>query len=187
MTAFVRTRHVSLLACLAALLFFDGVAAHAAGGKWTFTGGPDSDNAAMMYQEDGKTVFDLGVGRAIVLWIAYPGPRQPGPPKSDGEILPLHEETIKIHTATDVFVMKGKLMNDVPNEPGFDPNTTYFEQDDLGVDRGSTEFEAQAFERVLQRRPSGRSVERSRSGVVAMTQIDLCGLVARVGPMTAVS
>jgi hypothetical protein len=98
MKPFVVARHLSLLVCLAALLLFLGAAAHAAGGKWNFTHDP-RDHPELTYQENGKTVFFLGVGRAIALWIAYPGPPQPDK----------DEETIEIRTAQDVFVMKGEL------------------------------------------------------------------------------
>jgi hypothetical protein len=139
---FVVARYPSLLVSLAALLLFFGAAALAAGGKWSFTHDPRG-NPGLTYMENGKTVFFLGVGRAIGLWIAYPGPRLPDPPKSDkNKDDDIREETIEIHTATDVFVMKGNLTNIGDDNPDkFDSGRTYFYQWDLGVGRESTEFD----------------------------------------------
>jgi hypothetical protein len=174
MMVFVFLRHLSLLVCLAALLPFLGAAADAAGGKWTFT--HDSrDNPELTYQENGKTVFTLGEGRAIGLWIAYPGPRQPDPPTSDdndGNIVPLHEETIEIHTATDVFVMKGELTNDVPDD--FNSDSTYFLQWDLGIDRASTEFANldEKWSKFIKSLEASREIEiRTKAGNLVLPRI----------------
>jgi hypothetical protein len=130
MKAFLVARHLWPVVCLAALLPFLGAGAYAAGGEWSFTHDP-RDNPELTYQENGKTVFSLGVGRAIGLWIAYPGSPQPAK----------EEETIEIRTAQDVFVMKGELTNDHDFDAAMPSGATYFLQYDLGVDRASTEFD----------------------------------------------
>jgi hypothetical protein len=126
MKAFVVARYQSLLLCITALQLLLGAAVYASEGKWSFTHDPRG-HPELTYLENGKTLFFLGVGRAIGLWIAYPGPPQP-----DKE-----DEVIEIRTATEKWVMRGDLVND----HGFDRGVTYFRQWDLGVDRASTPFD----------------------------------------------
>jgi hypothetical protein len=45
-------------------------------GSWHFE--KDSrDQPSLAYLRDDKVAFDIGVGRAVGLWIAYPGRRRP--------------------------------------------------------------------------------------------------------------
>jgi hypothetical protein len=97
-------------------------------GSWHFERDP-RDHPELEYRQGSKVIFYLGVGRAIGLWIAYPGPPQP-----DGET------TITITTASKKYVMKGELTDNHDFKSG-EERTTYFFQDDMGLSRRSPEFE----------------------------------------------
>jgi len=118
-----------LLAAICAALATPSVPAEnaigAEAGQWAFERN-SRENPSIVYRENGKTLFYLGVGRAIGLWIAYPRSVQPD-----------RAGSVEILTARDSWIMKGDLVND----HGFDPGVTFFRQWDLGVDRPKTDFD----------------------------------------------
>ena len=87
------------------------------------------DQPSLEYRQGDKVVFSLGVGRAVGLWIAYPGPPQP-----DGDA------TITIRTSSRTWTLKGELTNDHSALSGNDERATYFLQWDMGLSRPKPEF-----------------------------------------------
>lgn len=96
-------------------------------GSWRFEKDA-GDHPSLEYLQGDKVIFDISVGRAISLWVAYPGPSQP-----DGKA------TITIVTASKKWKMKGELTND-HDFKGFDERATYFLQSDMGLSRPKPEF-----------------------------------------------
>ena len=86
------------------------------------------DQPSLEFRRGDKVVFDIGVGRAVGLWIAYPGP-----PQADGKT------TISIQTSSKSWIVKGELTNDHPFNRG-DQRVTYFLQWDMGLSRPKPEF-----------------------------------------------
>jgi hypothetical protein len=89
----------------------------------------DREQPALRYLHDEKIVFFIGVGRAVGLWIAYPGPPQP-----DGKA------KITIRTSSRVWRMNGELTNDHNALAHPDERATYFLQWDMGLSRPKPEF-----------------------------------------------
>lgn len=88
------------------------------------------DQPSLQYVQDGKIVFFIGLGRAIGLWIAYPGPRRP-----EGKA------TITIRTSSRTWTMKGALTNDDDSLDYTNKHATYFLQWDMGLSRPKPEFD----------------------------------------------
>jgi hypothetical protein len=86
------------------------------------------DQPSLAYRKGDKIIFDVGVGRAVGLWIAYPEP-----PQSNGNA------TIIIQTSSKIWRMKGELTNDHTFNRG-DERATYFLQWDMGLSRPKPEF-----------------------------------------------
>ena len=104
-----------------------GLAAAEEKGSWHFE--KDSrDQPSLEYRQGDKVIFNIGVGRAVSVFVAYPGPPQP-----DGDT------TITIVTASKKWEMKGELTND-NDFKGFDKRATYFLQSDMGLSRPKPEF-----------------------------------------------
>ena len=89
----------------------------------------ERDHPSLAYQQGEKVIFYIGVGRAVGLWIAYPGPPQP-----DGAT------AITIKTSSRTWTMKGELANDHDFNRG-DAPATYFLQWDMGLSRPKPEFD----------------------------------------------
>lgn len=87
------------------------------------------DHPSLQYRQADKVIFQIGVGRAVGLWIAYPGPPQP-----DGDA------TITIQTSSRKWTVKGELTNDHSFNRG-NERATYFLQWDMGLSRPKPEFE----------------------------------------------
>ncbi len=87
------------------------------------------DQPSLQYLKGDKVVFLIGVGRAVGLWIAYPGPPQP-----DGNT------TITIQTSSKTWAMKGALTNDHSSLNCSDEQASYFQQWDMGLSRPKPEF-----------------------------------------------
>jgi hypothetical protein len=125
----IRAHHA--LVGLSMLMLSMGIIGSAAAeqkGSWHFER-ESRGHPQLIYREGSKVVFYLGVGRAVGLWIAYPGP-----PQKEGET------TITITTASKKWTMKGELTNDHSFKRD-DERATYFLQWDMGLDRPSPEFE----------------------------------------------
>jgi hypothetical protein len=88
----------------------------------------DRDQPSLQYLRDDKIVFSIGVGRAVGLWIAYPGPLQPD-----------EKATITIKTSSRIWRMNGELTNDRSDHA--DDHATYFLQWDMGLSRPKPEFD----------------------------------------------
>ncbi len=86
------------------------------------------DQPSLEYRQGDKVIFHVGVGRAVGLWIAYPGPPQP-----DGNA------TVTIQTSSSTWTVKGELTNDHSFNRG-DERATYFMQWDMGLSRRKPEF-----------------------------------------------
>jgi hypothetical protein len=78
------------------------------------------DQPSLEYRQGDKVIFYVGVGRAVGLWIAYPG-RSP----RDGHA------TISIRTSSRRWTMKGELTHDHSFNRG-NERATYFLQWDMG-------------------------------------------------------
>jgi hypothetical protein len=89
----------------------------------------DRGQPSLQYLRDDKIVFLIGVGRAVGLWIAYPGPRQPD-----------RKATIIIKTSSRIWRMNGELTNDHGTLDHSDDYATYFLQWDMGLSRPKPEF-----------------------------------------------
>jgi len=89
----------------------------------------DRDQPSLEYLRDHKVIFFIGVGRAVGLWIAYPGPPQP-----DGKA------TITIKTSSRIWRLRGELTNDLDALDHPDERATYFLQWDMGLARPKPEF-----------------------------------------------
>lgn len=90
----------------------------------------ERDQPSLQYLRDDKIVFFLGVGRAVGLWVAYPGPPQP-----DGKA------TITIKTSSRTWTMHGELTSDRSALDHADEHATYFLQWDMGLSRPKPEFD----------------------------------------------
>jgi hypothetical protein len=127
------TTHVRLLAILVAVSGLGLSAASAAGGTsndtwkgaWKFEIPPPRDQPWLIYYDTrGKTVFRFGCGTRYEMDAVYPG----GAPKED-------------HTKASITITNGKTQMDFagftyvldgPGAEGWPPNTTMFNQADLG-------------------------------------------------------
>jgi hypothetical protein len=104
-----------------------GSAAAAQKGYWHFER-DDRDHPQLEYRQGSKVLFYLGVGRAIGLWIAYPGPPQPD-----------DKAKITIKTSSKIWTVKGDLTNNHDFNRD-DEHATYFLQWDMGLSRPKPEF-----------------------------------------------
>ena len=86
------------------------------------------DQPSLEYRRGDKIIFDIGVGRAVGLWVAYPGPPQPD-----------RNATITIKTSSRSWTVKGELTNDHSFNRS-DERATYFLQWDMGLSRPKPEF-----------------------------------------------
>ena len=121
----------ALQVCVGAIMLLMGMIGSAAAvenGSWRLA--KDSrDQPSLEFRQGDKLIFDIGVGRAVGLWIAYPGPPQPDGPA-----------TITIQTSSRTWTVKGELTNDHTFNRG-DEHATYFLQWDMGLSRPKPEFE----------------------------------------------
>jgi hypothetical protein len=104
-----------------------GTAAAQEKGSWRIEM-DNRDQPSLEYRRGDKIIFDIGVGRAVGLWIAYPGPLQ-----ADGKA------TITIQTSSKTWTVKGELTNDHAFNRG-NQRVTYFLQWDMGLSRPKLEF-----------------------------------------------
>jgi hypothetical protein len=86
------------------------------------------DQPSLEYRQRDKVIFKIGVGRAVGLWVAYPGP-----PRPDGNA------TITMKTSSRTWTVKGELTNDHSLDRS-DEHKTYFLQWDMGLSRPKPEF-----------------------------------------------
>src|ERR1700730_10081337 len=120
---------VGILALSIGVIGFAG-AQDGAQGKGSWRVEKDSrDQPSLQYLRDEKVIFYIGVGRAVGLWIAYPGPAQP-----DGNA------TITIQTSSRTWTMRGALTNDHSAINRSDEHASFFLQWDMGLSRPKPEF-----------------------------------------------
>ena len=129
MLRLLKTLHVLVgISMLVLSIGMTGSAAAEDKGSWHIEN-DSRDQPSLQYRRADKVVFDVGVGRAVGLWIAYPGPPQP-----DGNA------TVTIQTSSRTWTVKGELTNDHTFNRG-DEHATYFLQWDMGLSRPKPEFE----------------------------------------------
>jgi hypothetical protein len=120
----------ALQVCVGVIILLTGMIGSAAAeekGSW-HVAKDNRDQPSLEYRQGDKIVFDIGVGRAVGLWIAYPGPPQPDGPA-----------TITIQTSSRTWTVKGELTNDHSFNRG-NERATYFLQWDMGLSRPKPEF-----------------------------------------------
>ena len=122
------------------------------------------DQPSLQYRQDDKVIFDIGMGRAVGLWIAYPGP-----PRPDGNA------TITIKTSSRTWTVKGELTNDHSFNRG-DERATYFLQWDMGLSRPKPEFDN--LERIYNQFidslvASKQIVIVTKAGIITLPRIDV--------------
>jgi hypothetical protein len=122
------------------------------------------DQPSLEYRQGNKVVFDIGLGRAVGLWIAYPGP-----PQADGKA------TITIQTSSKTWTMKGELTNDHTFNRG-DQRVTYFLQWDMGLSRPKLEFNnlTRNYNKfIISLLDSQRIIIVTKAGTILLPRIDV--------------
>ncbi|MGD9924889.1 MAG: hypothetical protein AB7V13_26085 [Pseudorhodoplanes sp.] len=135
----------------------------AASGSWRFERDPRG-NPELSFVRDGKVIFYVGVGRAVAVWIAYPGPPQP-----DGKA------QVTLKTTAQTWTLEGELQN----EHAFtnkDQPATYFVNWDLGLDRSKKEYRniSRRYNRFIDTLFSSKAIYiASRAGVITLPAISI--------------
>jgi hypothetical protein len=155
---------VGILTLSIGVIGFAGAQDGAAGkGSWHLEK-DTRDQPSLEYWEGDKVIFDIGVGRAVGLWIAYPGSPQP-----DGSA------TITIQTSSRTWMMKGELTNDHSFNRG-NERTTYFLQWDMGLSRPKPEFDnlTRIYNKFIDSLvTSKRIVIVTKAGTITLPRIDV--------------
>jgi len=141
-------------------------------GFWNFSL-ESRDHPGLEFRRGKKVLFFIGVGRAVGLWIAYPGP-----PRAEGEA------TVTIKTDHREWAMKGELTNDHSFEVG-NEKSTYFFQWDMGLDRTKEEeFDGlnDLFNRFINSLVDSKEITIvTDAGTVVLPRITISNLRARFG------
>ena len=122
------------------------------------------DQPSLQYRQDDKVIFDIGVGRAVGLWIAYPGP-----PRPDGNA------TITIKTSSRTWTVKGELTNDHSLDRS-DEHKTYFLQWDMGLSRPKPEFDnlARIYNQFIDSLVASKHIViRTKAGTITLPRVDV--------------
>jgi hypothetical protein len=114
--------HLKLLRSFAVMSCLGASAVLAADGAWKFELDRQDQPSLSYLDNNNKTVFMVGCGRAFAIHAVYPGA-----PKKDGE-----KATITIANAKTQMDFAGEIDSGFEDDP---PNTTHFVQWDLGYSR----------------------------------------------------
>jgi hypothetical protein len=131
------SRGAKILSLLAAVAWLGGPPALAADGAWRF-GTEDRDHPELRYTRDDKTVFYVGCGHAFGVHAVYPGA-----PRKEGA-----KAAITVATATARMEFKGEIGEAHDDDP---PDTTHFQQWDLGYRRQDPALYGTAWKKLERR------------------------------------
>jgi VCBS repeat-containing protein len=170
--ASIRISLIATATLLAGLVGWYGGLSCEEKGSWSFSR-EARDHPVLDFKQGEKVLFEVTVGRAYAIWLAYPGPKQKA----------VAEKTIKIMTDHRTWDMKGE----VTNEHSFNPEgeeLTYWYQWDMGLDRSKVDFDKidDAFKEFLGTiANSKRIVISTDAGDLTLPTITVSGLLGKFG------